>query len=88
MKLILYIRRDSKRADRVNMHCRLEAEPCYDTPRVSNFANEVKASIDDIIATCEARGFIMATQNLRMARLCSAPHAAPRATTPTQGSNT
>ena len=87
MKLILYIRRDAKHPNEVNMFARLEAEPCYDTPRVSNFANEVKAAIDDIIVTCEARGFIMATQNLRMARLCSAPHAAPRAT-PTQGSNT
>ena len=68
MKLILYIRRDPKRADRVNMRARLEAEPCYDTPRVSNFANEVKASIDDIIATCERTGIITATQNLKMAK--------------------
>lgn len=68
MKLILYIRRDPKRADRVNMRARLEAEPCYDTPRVSNFANEVKASIDDIIATCERTGIITATQNLKTNR--------------------
>ena len=68
MKLILYIRRDPKRADRVNMRARLDPEPCYDTPRVSNFANEVKASIDDIIATCERTGIITATQNLKMAK--------------------
>ncbi len=68
MKLILYIRHDPKRADRVNMRARLEAEPCYDTPRVSNFANEVKAAIDDIIATCERTGIITATQNLKMAK--------------------
>lgn len=68
MKLILYIRRDPKRADRVNMRARLEAEPCYDTPRVSNFANEVKAAVDDIIATCERTGIITATQNLKMAK--------------------
>lgn len=68
MKLVLYIRRDKKRADRVTLNCRLEEEPCYDTPRVSNFANEVKASIDDIIATCERTGIITATQNLEMAK--------------------
>lgn len=69
MKIIIYCRRDKRKPNEVNMFARLEAEPCYDTPRVSNFANEVKASIDDIIATCEARGFIMATENLRMARV-------------------
>ena len=68
MKLILYIRRDPKRGDRVKMHARLEAEPCYDTPRVSNFANEVKTSVDDIIAECERTGIITATQNLKMAK--------------------
>lgn len=88
MKIIIYCRRDKRKPNEVNMFARLEAEPCYDTPRVSNFANEVKAAIDDIIVTCETRGFITATQNLRMVRLGSAPHAAPRATTPTQGSNT
>ena len=68
MKLVLYIRRDPKRGDRVNMHCRLEAEPCYDTPRVSNFADELKAAVDDIIAECERTGIIAATQNLKRAK--------------------
>ena len=68
MKLTLYIRRDKKKPAEVNMFSRLEPEPCYDTPRVSNFAGEVKASIDNIIATCERTGIITATQNLKMAK--------------------
>lgn len=69
MKITLYCRRDKKKPNEVTMFARLEAEPCYDTPRVSNFANELKIAIDDIIVTCEKRGFIAATQNLKMARI-------------------
>jgi len=73
MKIIIYCRRDKRKPNEVNMFARLEAEPCYDTPRVSNFANEVKAAIDDIIVTCESAGYITP------AAPSSAPHAAPRA---------
>ena len=70
MKITIYCRRDKKKAAEVNMFARLEPEPCYDTPRVSNFMGEVKIAIDEIIARCEARGYIAATQNLKMAKQC------------------
>lgn len=69
MKITLYIRRDAKRGDRVNLFCRAEDEPCYDTPRILNLGAEIKQAVDNIIADCERTGVIAAKQNAKMARV-------------------
>ena len=65
MKVILYIRRVAHHPNEATMKVRLEPEPCYDSPRVSNFANEIEASLNNIIANCESAGYITANQKIK-----------------------
>lgn len=58
MKITLYIRRHPNRPHEACMFARLEDEPCYDTPRVSNLGTDIKAALDKIIANCESAGYI------------------------------
>ena len=56
MKLTLYIR--SRRPGTCEMATRLEDEPCYDSPRVSVLAHDIRQALDRIIANCEEKGYI------------------------------
>ena len=56
MKIILYIRKDARKAGYARMHTHAEEEPNYDTPRVVNVGNEIREHLDKIIAKCEADG--------------------------------
>lgn len=58
MKLTLYCRRSPKNPAKVVMWTRLEQEPCYDTPRISNLMSDVRKQLDDTIANCEQDGVI------------------------------
>jgi len=58
MKLTLYCRRSLKKPAKLVMWTRLEQEPCYDTPRISNLMSDIRKQLDDTIANCERDGVI------------------------------
>lgn len=57
MKLVLYIR--GAKGGKVDMRTSVEAEPCYDNPRVANLASEVRAILDEAIRTGEEAGALL-----------------------------
>ena len=58
MKLTIYCRQSPKNPAKVVMWTRMEEEPCFDTPRISNLMNDIRKQLDDTIANCERNGVV------------------------------
>ena len=56
MKLTLYCQQSKKNPAKVVMWTRVEEEPCFDTPRISNLMSDIRKQLDDTIASCERDG--------------------------------
>lgn len=60
MKITLYCRKAKKNPAKVEMFTRMEAEPCYDTPRIINLMAGIRGALDITIANCERDGVVCA----------------------------